>query len=717
MSVTLRQLMLDHRDAIVRRFVAQVQRGALSPPGVTRSLLVDHIPIFLDEIVEELTPERTVRPSQDAGDDSPTARQHGAQRWSLGYDLEGVVREYGVLRHVIVEVAKEMEATVTLDEVDVLSKCLNVGVAEAAAEYARHRDGELNSERASLAFLAEAGQLLTSSLDYTSTLARLTRLLVPRLADWCAVHLEGASIDEMPIAHVDPAKIPLLRELYRRFPVPSDSPDGHPRVIRMGEPLIVTHVDPDSVATSAQNDEHRALLRQIQSCSWMVLPLRVQETTFGALVLAYSDSQRHYAESDLVLAGELARRAAVAIDNARLYDLSQKERSRVEAATRAKDEFVAMVSHELRTPLNAILGWSRLLRSGSLNLAKREHAVEVIERNARAQNQLVADLLDISRIISGKMRVTLSQVDLANTVEMALEGIRPAVEAKRITLKVDLEAGDTVMRGDGERLQQVVWNLVTNAVKFTPKGGTVSVVLRRVESDFELVVEDSGEGISPAFLPQVFDSFRQSDTTTARVHGGLGIGLSIAKHLVELHGGVIDARSAGLGHGATFVVRLPVGALVSASLGVKTVTATKPSESPSLPHALHGVRVLVVDDEPDAREMLGVLLEMCGAEVQTVASVAEAIAALEPFHRDVMVSDIGMPDADGHTLIRAVRTSPSEVIKAIPAIALTAYARSDDRTRALVAGFNVHLTKPVEPDLLVRTITDLVASRPSGPRG
>jgi signal transduction histidine kinase len=709
----LAKLLRERRDQIVTRFVKEVEHKELSPKGVSRSLLVDHIPKFLDEIVEELTRSKAVSVAHEATDTSETARQHGEQRGNLGYDLEAVIREYGVLRHCILAAARDEGLQLSTDDFDVLAKCLNVGVSEAATEYVKFRDAQLSVQRGNLEFLAEAGQLLSSSLDYRSTLSRLTGLLVPRMADWCAIHLDGTSDEELPIAHVDPTKLEVLRTLYRRFPPDVDFPHGHLHVVRTGEAQIVTNVDPDYQREVAQNAEHLALLQAIDCCSFIIVPLRVQNNVFGAMMLGYSDSRRRYTEEDLVLASELARRAAVAIDNAKLYELSQKERARVEAATRAKDEFVAMVSHELRTPLNAILGWLRLIRGGSLDPAKKAHALEVIERNARAQSQLVADLLDISRVITGKIRINPSQVDMGNVVDMAIEGVRPAADAKRIQIDMDIHGDNATLRGDGDRLQQVVWNLLANAVKFTPKDGSVHVQLRRVDSELELTVEDNGEGIPASFLPHVFDSFRQADGSASRAHGGLGIGLSIAKHIVELHGGSIDARSQGLGRGATFVVRLPISPLVSTTFGVSRVPATKDRvSSPPFPNGLEGLRALVVDDDPDARDLVTYVLETCGIEVRAAASAAAALKEFDTFAAHVIISDIGMPEEDGYALIRSIRMLPDSEKRNVPAIALTAFARNEDRTRALLEGFNQHMAKPVEPTALVRAVSDLVGSVP-----
>ncbi len=707
--LALADLLRARRDDIVARFVSEIQRKELSPPGVSRSKLVDHVPMFLDEMAAEIARVHEVRMSHEALDTSATARLHGEQRWELGYDLEGLIREHGILRHCILQAVKDARGELSIDEVDVLSKCLSVGVAEAATEYVKYRDRQLDEQKESLEFLAEAGVLLSSSsLDHRSTLSRLTALLVPRLADWCAVHLDGDSADDMPIAHVDPAKVSVLRDIYRYFPLPSDATVGHAQVVRTGKPEYVPEVEPGFFERAAQGPAHLALLRAVNVGSWIVVPLRVQGNTIGALTLAYSDSGRRYSPHDLVLAEEIARRAAVAIDNARLYALSQTERTRVETATRAKDEFVAMISHELRTPLNAILGWLRLMRGGKMPDAKREHALAVIERNAHAQSQLVGDLLDISRAVTGKLHINPSRVDLSSIVDSAIEGARPAIDAKRIQLEVDVDRESPLVHGDVDRLQQVIGNILANAVKFTPKAGKIRVRLQRVDSDFELTVQDNGEGISESFLPHVFESFRQSDGSSSRSHGGLGIGLSIAKHIVELHGGSVRAESEGLGRGATFAVRLPISPIAATASDAPRAVGTKEDSADSmLPAALRGMRILLVEDEPDARDLLVYVLETCGMEVAVAGSVADAMTTLESYTPHVIISDIGMPNEDGYSLIRSVRTLPSEEKRSIPAIALTAFARNEDRARALVAGFNLHMTKPVEPTTLVSAVLDL----------
>ena len=439
-----------------------------------------------------------------------------------------------------------------------------------------------------------------------------------------------------------------------------------------------------------------------------MLPLQIKTSLFGSITLARSDSGQHYNSSDLLLASDLARRAAAAIDNARLYELSRDERARAEAATRTKDEFVAMLSHELRTPLNVIMGWVRLLRGGSLAEVTRGQALEVVERNANALSQLVADLLDISRVITGRIRIEPAQLDLGNLINLVLEDARFALEAKRLELHVDFATTPSVMRGDGERLRQVVWNLLLNAIKFTPKGGKIWVSLRRVESDLELVIRDTGIGISGEMMPHIFENFRQHDSKTTRSHGGLGIGLSIAKHLIDLHGGVIEAQSDGSGQGATFAVRLPVSPLISTTVGVSRVAATAPRRVDlERPAALAGLSVLVVDDEEDARDLLRIVLESCDVEVHEAKNAREAMAKVERERVDLIVSDIGMPEEDGYSLIRNVRALPVKEKASIPAIALTAFARNEDRTRALLEGFNVHMAKPVEPAELLLALADL----------
>jgi PAS domain S-box-containing protein len=385
-------------------------------------------------------------------------------------------------------------------------------------------------------------------------------------------------------------------------------------------------------------------------------------------------------------------------------------RAKAEEASRLKDEFLATVSHELRTPLTAILGWAHMLRTGQFSDEDSVKALETIERNARSQAQLIDDLLDVSRIVTGKLRLDVRLVDPNSFIESAIEAVRPAAEAKGIRVQRIMDTGVVSVSGDPVRLQQVVWNLLSNAIKFTPKGGRVQIRLERVNSHIEIAISDNGAGITPGFLPHVFDRFRQADGTTTRQHGGMGLGLAIVRHLVELHGGTVRAESPGEGQGSTFTVMLPV-APVYQRFGIEE--RVHPATRETLPSyecadRLDGLRVLIVDDEPDTLELLKVGLGQCGAEVVTTRTVAEALEAITTVAPDVLISDIGMPDEDGYSLIRRVRALPVESGGRVPAIALTAYARVGDRMQALKAGYQMHVPKPVELAELVAVTASLV---------
>lgn len=375
-------------------------------------------------------------------------------------------------------------------------------------------------------------------------------------------------------------------------------------------------------------------------------------------------------------------------------------------ANRVKDEFLAVLSHELRSPLNPILGWAKLLRTRKLSEATTTRAIETIERNAQVQTQLIEDLLDVSRIMQGKITLNVCPVNLASTVEAAMETVRLAAEAKSIKIQSLIDSSIGLVSGDPNRLQQVVWNLLSNAIKFTPTGGRVSILLERDDFYAQIQVSDTGKGIGAEFLPYVFDYFRQADASTTRKYGGLGLGLAIVRHLVELHGGTVSATSPGEGLGATFTVKLP---LLKGELGRKkdeSDNSLHPSSSLANP-SLDGLKVLVVDDDADSREFITVVLERCKADVTPVASASEAIQALDNYKPDVLVSDIGMPGEDGYMLMRKVRARSPEQGGTIPAAALTAYARAEDRTQAISAGFQIHLPKPVDPSELAVVVASL----------
>jgi PAS domain S-box-containing protein len=382
-------------------------------------------------------------------------------------------------------------------------------------------------------------------------------------------------------------------------------------------------------------------------------------------------------------------------------------RSEAERLGRMKDEFLATLSHELRTPLNAILGWATLLRRVQVGSDDYLKGLETIERNARVQTQIIADLLDMSRIISGKVQLDVQPVDLQEVISAALDAVRPSADAKHLRLRATLDAKAGRIRGDASRLQQVFWNLLTNAVKFTPAAGRIDVVLERVNSHVEISVEDSGIGIKPEFLAFVFDRFRQADASITRRHGGLGLGLSIVKHLIELHGGTVRVKSAGEGHGSTFIVALPISVACTSDSGTYERPSFADVDLFGLP-SLAGVTVLVIDDEPDARVLVSRIVEERGARAVTAQTGEEALRLLNTGSVDILVSDIGMPDYDGYKFIQHIRVSEPKPIRNIPAIALTAYARADDRQRALLAGYQMHLAKPVEPRELIAGIASLL---------
>lgn len=399
-----------------------------------------------------------------------------------------------------------------------------------------------------------------------------------------------------------------------------------------------------------------------------------------------------------------------------LIEREQFARAEAERASRMKDDFLANLSHELRTPLNAIVGWTQVLRRRAMDDAEIRQGLETIERNARVQAQLIEDLLDMSRITSGKVRLDVQPVDPVSFIEAAVEAVRPAAEARGIRLEKILDPAAGPISGDPRRLQQVIWNLLSNAIKFTPRDGTVQVQLERIDSQVEISVADTGIGITPAFLAHAFERFRQADASSARRHGGLGLGLAIVKQLVELHGGTVRVKSLGEGAGTVFTVQLPVAAVHRMADDGERIHphSAKTLSSDFEISDLSGVKVLVVDDEADARDLFRRVLADCGAEVLTVATAGEALRVVERERPNVLISDIGMPDIDGFELLRRVRALGQARGGKLPAIALTAFARSEDRTRALRAGFLVHVAKPVEPSELVATVA-AIAGRTGEP--
>jgi hypothetical protein len=399
----------------------------------------------------------------------------------------------------------------------------------------------------------------------------------------------------------------------------------------------------------------------------------------------------------------------LAHDRDQLLEAERAARSEAERVSRMKDEFLATLSHELRTPLNAILGWSQIIQQGRQDAETVDEGLTVIERNARAQTQLIEDLLDMSRIISGKIRLDVQGVDLAAVVDAAANSIKPAADAKGVSLVKVVDPLCGLVSGDPNRLQQIVWNLLSNAVKFTPKRGKVEILLRRVDSHAEITVTDTGQGIKLEFLPHVFERFRQADSSTTRQSGGLGLGLAIVKHLVELHGGQVRVSSEGEGQGASFTVALPLAVTRHEESKGQQREATKSTALMGRRRIiLEQLKVLIVEDEPDARHLISRVLSDAGAQVFAAESADEGMRKLRQHRPDILISDIGMPQKDGYMFMREVRSLAEDEGGKTPAIALTAFARSDDRTRAMIAGYQVHMSKPIEPIELVATAASLV---------
>jgi len=422
--------------------------------------------------------------------------------------------------------------------------------------------------------------------------------------------------------------------------------------------------------------------------------LDAQKRILGVVLVFHDITERRRAERDLV----------------RRHASERAARAEAERASRLKDDFVAMVSHELRTPLNAIVGWSQMLRTAKLDEATTQRAIDAIGRNAQAQSALVSDLLDISRIVSGKLSLESQRVDLAAIVNEAVDAMQPSAVEKGVSLTVSFDVPAAETLGDPARLQQVLLNLLTNAIKFTPGGGRIDVRLRRDADRAVLTVRDTGKGIGADFLPHVFDRFRQADASTTRRHGGLGLGLAIVRHIVELHQGRVGVESDGPGRGATFAVSLPLAPMVTAA------PSTRKGEHIPIcaPDLLSGYRVMIVDDEPDTLELMAYSLGRCGAEVTAAASVSEALDLFPRARPDIVISDIGMPDQNGYDLMRALRGLPAEAGGRVPAIAVTAFVGHEEREAALAAGFQEHVAKPVQPTRLARIVADLLKRQPTG---
>lgn len=572
---------------------------------------------------------------------------------------------------------------------------------------ALHRARLFDAERQAnerLHILASAGEVLARSLDIDETLQAVARLVVPAFTDWCTVDLvEDDVLRRLATVHSDVARASAADTAARAQPRRLTDPGGIARVIADRTPRFFPRLPAEKVESAAHDAANLAVLEEAKLVSAIVVPLLTEEGCVGAMSFTTAESERVFTEKDLRFAEEIARRAGVAIGNARLYRAAQEAARRAEEANRVKDEFLATVSHELRTPLNAINGWSVILTGRADDAATVAKGVAVIRRNAQAQAKLIEDILDVSRIVTGKLRIDTAETDLCGIIRSALDVVGPAADAKQVRLTFDSGASSTcLIVADGPRLQQVLWNLLSNAIKFTPPLGVVRLHLEQESSEVRVTVTDTGVGMEPGFLQHVFERFRQADGSTSRSHGGLGLGLALVRHIVELHGGKVSAESAGLGHGSTFRVVLPVRTLSAPVVPIPRSSATSRDSWRAPSSVLRGVRILVADDDADGADLVAAILSNEGASVELTSSVREALAALDRFGPDVVVSDVGMPGEDGYALIRQLR-SRTERGKT-PAVALTAFARTEDRSRLLAAGFDGYLAKPVDAADLVRTI-------------
>jgi PAS domain S-box-containing protein len=613
-----------------------------------------------------------------------------------------------------------------------------VGASKIARDDTQRKRTEeaLRDETRILELLNQTGTLIASQLDLQS--------LIQSVTDACT-QLSGAQIGAFfyNVTNVEGESFILYtlsgapREAFEKFGLPRNTPVFYPTFHNKG---IVRSADITQDPRYGTMAPHHGMPKgHLPVRSYLAASVVSRSgQVIGGLFFGHSQPSVFTERTERIIQG-VAAQAAVAIDNARLYEDVKKaaqEREELLEAERAaraeaervslmKDEFLATLSHELRTPLNAILGWAQILRAGAEGAAgasgkghdeELTEGLAVIERNTRVQTQMIEDLLDMSRIISGKIRLDVQQVDLPDVIKAAVASVRLSADAKDIRMQLVLDPLAGPVRGDPSRLQQCFWNLLNNALKFTPKGGRVQVILERAHSHLEVCVTDSGQGISPEFLPHLFERFRQADSSTTRRHGGLGLGLSIVKHLVELHGGRIQARSDGEGQGATFCIEFPVMGVGAAHPEQSDTRGKHPRgfnlSAPKSDHpSLEGITVLVVDDEADARNLIKRVLEDCGAKVILAPSAAAALPLIAQQRPDMIISDIGMPGEDGYAFIKKVRELSPDQGGRTPAAALTAFARAEDRTRALRAGYQTHVAKPVEPTELTAVVASLATRR------
>jgi PAS domain S-box-containing protein len=550
---------------------------------------------------------------------------------------------------------------------------------------------ERRAEQRATSFLAEASEHLSRSLDYEETLQTVCNIAVPQLADWCFIDFieTGGAFERIVVAHSDPAHASVAQRMKRRY-AGNAAAAGISSPLFAGRTVLKNDVNEDFLRSVARDDEHLEMLVGLHMRCFVAVPITSRGTMFGVISFIGAETKPRFDERDVALFEELARRAAVAVDNSRLYSQAQE-------ANRAKDEFLANLSHELRTPMTAIVGWSHLLQITELDAADMRVGIDTIRQSAQAQSKMIDDLLDVSRVVSGKLHLNVATVDVAAIAEEAAATLRPAAAAKRQDLNVDIRVAPALVAGDSARLQQVFWNLLSNAVKFSPAGGAIDMTVDRAGESIVVAVRDTGEGIAAEFLPAVFERFRQVSKRT-QSRSGLGIGLAIAKELVEMHGGTIKAESPGERRGATFTVVLPAAGK-DARLGER---------KPDREHLrLRGVHVLLAEDDEMTRTLLTTLLRSYGGEVTAARSAAEALAVAAKIHPHVIISDIAMPIDDGIMLLTNLRANG---FPDIPSIAVTAYADDANRQRVLAAGFDAFVSKPIDPETFAATVERVIAA-------
>lgn len=551
-------------------------------------------------------------------------------------------------------------------------------------------------------FIAEASAILVATLEFETTLASLARLLVPRMADWCAVDMcaDDGSIRRLAVAHLDPAKVEWAHELQTKFPPNPHAPTGVPNVLRTGRTEYYPEITDEMLVASAQSEEELQIGRQIGFSSVIVVPLVARGRTLGAITLVHAESGRRYSESDVRLAEELAGRAAIAVDNAILYGQAEQARVEAESANRAKDQFLAVLSHELRTPLNPILISVQSLESDTSVPAHIRPLMEIVRRNIELEARLIDDLLDLTRITRGKLKLNYERVDIHAVVGLVLGLAAGAIETKNLVVKCELAAADSTITGDSARMQQVIWNLLQNAVKFTPAGGLIRInTSNDSRGHLRIDIIDSGIGMEPDVLQRIFDAFEQGETTPLRKFGGLGLGLTISKALIEMHDGTLSASSAGVNRGATFTI----GLNTQITEGMNQTT-NKTVDGTGTDRAGGAIRILLVDDHEDTNMVLKLLLQRKGYQVFTAHDVRSALEVAAANEFDVLVSDIGLPDGSGLELMRALLER-----YAIKGIALSGFGMEDDIRRSREAGFSEHLVKPVNPQRLQEVIQQVSA--------